>query len=391
MDCDRGYGISGYPQCSGNGICIHDRCLCHAGWTSLADMALGEGYDCDININVVKYWSLVNAPLSTIAFLITCYLLIGEYRYLKAYKKSLDYKHFSMIFVLLTAISIFMLSISKYNAPVDMNMGSAASPYQSVVGVFAIIFITCSLSSFYLILVKFLQGYLIFVDPKIRDGLLLFINRTHTLAYIYPIVNGLLLAIVVGVASTQPTDHSQYYDIAFVGLITITYLYYASTVLYVFEIFLREISNYLKQRANSTTLIESPSRNRVQRNTVLSAQSLYDRFRKINFLLIQNAVGGAILNIVSLGWSFLRRKVVYMLIFQSSTLVMVGPVIMWYIRSTQSSFMPMETQSQKASQKSFFPAISNKLSAKVAVSPTRQRQVQAITCSSSQPVAQEPV
>ena len=111
LNCDRHYGFAD-AVCSGNGICVENRCVCHNGWTSMADMQLIHEYDCDINILTIKSLAIIATILSILCL---CYLL---YNLFHLRKHPRDAKISCIYSFIVSNIGILLYSIPKSIDPV---------------------------------------------------------------------------------------------------------------------------------------------------------------------------------------------------------------------------------------------------------------------------------
>lgn len=54
-------------ECSGNGMCVNNTCVCYTGWTDITDFSVQPGLDCDINLYVLYYLGIISGIVSGIA------------------------------------------------------------------------------------------------------------------------------------------------------------------------------------------------------------------------------------------------------------------------------------------------------------------------------------
>jgi hypothetical protein len=369
MTCNQHYGIANYPPCSGNGDCIDGRCICHQGWFDTSDYNNVPGLDCDNNVNAIKYWSLFNLIVTCITVPVISYCLYKEIRFVLDQAKPLwtfGGKHTLMAFAWSANVSIFLLCVFKYLDPSNEVVGSRQHLEMSVFSWTAMSSIAYTVSVFHLILVKFLRGHLIFMDAQMREHLTKVMNVTSSFAIVFPTMFSTSLLIVTVTSLVRPAKPHDIYASFILLSLAIAYIYYASTILYIFETFLRELSKYITQMqtkidaSTHSNQLTSPVSN--ESVTFNSVKALYAKFKMVNHLFTPSVVAGIPLNLSFLCWSFLRRKATYLLVFQSTMFIFVTPVLSWSIRSFKV-FNHSSASPSRSSKRSFgFNSKSSKVS-----------------------------
>jgi hypothetical protein len=333
MTCNQHYGIANYPPCSGNGDCIHGRCKCHEYWFDISDYNIQRGLDCDHNINVIKYWSLAIVVIAAINIVLILFCLYKEIRYVLSKSRpiwSLEGKHSLMAFAWLANASLFIVFALKYSSPTTEVLGLAPDIWTIMFALGAFSFIGFTISVLHHVVVKFLRGYLIFVDIHIREHITSVMKKTTTVAAIYPLANTIvMLALSLAVFFDEGRSAS---TLVIIILLTIAihFLYYACAVLYLGHLFLNEMNKYcLQMRAQD----EERGLTANEKVTYDSMELLYKRLKYIYTISRPIVLGSIPLNFIFVCWNFLRRKITYLLLFLSLMFLIASPVIVLAIRS----------------------------------------------------------
>jgi hypothetical protein len=265
------------------------------------------------------------------------YCFINEIRYVLSQSKPFwifDGKHTMMAFSFTLKIGIIGFSTMKYQDPVKNVVGSATHPAVCVFGMMILFSVPFLLSIFHLLLVKFLRGYLKFVDINIRDHLVYVMDKTSSNSALFPSAFTITcLAIITAcVLDHGKLQRMHIYAILILATLNVGYLYYAGLILYIFEMFLRELSKYTKN-------MESITRQRVlspaELETYGTVRRLYANFKLVNHLLTPAIIVGIPLNLSFLCWDFLLKKITYVLLFQITVFEIVVPPLVWSMRSSQ--------------------------------------------------------
>jgi hypothetical protein len=235
-----------------------------------------------------------------------------------------------MTFALLANISCFGAYFLLYLDPSKNVGGSFDYPLSTVFGAGIFSFVAYTLSTLYLIVMKFLRGYLVFVDINVRERLTYVMDVTTSLAIVFPsIFSGMILAISIFCVF----DHGQSADtiaILILLLESLEFLYYALVLNYIYQTFLRELTKYLDQMKG---VEESRGLSANEQATVNSVKDIYGKFKLVGEVVKQILAGSIPTNLVFMSWNFLRRKLMYLLMFQAGSFILTCPVITLCIKS----------------------------------------------------------
>jgi hypothetical protein len=330
MSCNQHYGIANYPPCSGNGDCIDGRCICHQGWFDISDYNIQRGLDCDNNLYIIKYWALVNLIIACCTLLLYMYCLhreiISSYSRSKMWTMTTDSKQAGLMLTIIANICLLLCSIyryigrEKYLEEIDLH------PQLAIFGVGAMSAVAFNVSCFHLLLVKFLQGYMMFVDVKVRDHLMHVMSVTSSLAYVFPVVYSAVLVAITIACALDRDQSSNIYATMILLAFSIAYMYFSCSILYIFEVFLRELNRYLAGNQSG------PSNDTA---TYLYANSLYQKFKLASRVFTPSLLGGIPLNLLFLCWNFLRRKTTYLFLFHTTTILLTTPFFVVPVRFTR--------------------------------------------------------
>jgi hypothetical protein len=315
--CDRSlaYGIPNYPICSGHGVCVDNKCICDNKWTGYSDLELVDGYDCDINHDIVVAWAAIDVCLTAIAMMVIGYYIIQE----KMLTKAKWSKVKSLCFFAFFLMNMFgaLHAIEKIRDPMHAIIGRSVYVEIWALGITSMALY--GLSGFFIIMIKFLKSYSRMLDPITKARLYSTMDKLVTLAPIFPTMFLVAYAAIIFSAQGLPPSYSDSLNIGGYLLYTIAYCYYSATVIYVLHVFLNEVGKYLESTKEST-----------MDNSLTSSQEIFRVYEKVQVayrFLLPFQVGGAPINIIFAAWHFLRRKLVYLLLFELTTMAVLSAFI----------------------------------------------------------------
>jgi hypothetical protein len=342
--CDHSssYGISSYPICSSNGICVRDECECFAGWTGYTDLQLEHGYDCDISLLAVKIWSTFNFCLGCISLSVIIYCILRDQIYNHAKIKKVKSVCIMIFFVLV--VCTIMFSLEKIMDPESSIIGRSARLELWGLGITSM---TCyGVSAYFIIMIKFLRNYSRLLDPKTRA--LVNDNVDHLIMFAPWFATGFMISYAALLIALHflPRSYSDSFSIAECLLYTLAYIYYGLTVLYTLHLFLKEMGKVVN---NPNAIAERVSK--IQNNESLKTssgamagyssvddiKSVYSKIRLANSFIIPFYINGVPLNILFASWYFLRRKVVFFYLLQITLVIMMSAFLVWSLTSVKQN------------------------------------------------------
>jgi hypothetical protein len=319
MGCDSPgslYGLNRYPSCSGNGACINDRCICRLHWSSYGDLQLEHGIDCDISIPTIKYWSLINFIISSLAVVITIYCIRGEFYQLRRNQRPFFTRDGSPMFSLylgFSSIMVSMYSIYKYLDPSSANIGSRSYPQMSVFGLGIVCMNMYAGSALSLIIIKFLRRHLIFINSSKMKQLINTMDWISTLAYIFPTIMSCIFIVIITTSMFHPPSKSDLYLTAYQSVYVVALCSYGFPLIFILNVFTKELNKTLQSYAKlSLTSVDTGD------SKSDSIKTLARRYQIIHYFLSPQILFTIPLHTAVLLWYFLRRKFVYVFCLQNS-------------------------------------------------------------------------
>jgi hypothetical protein len=362
MSCTHIYGINNYPSCSGNGVCIHHTCVCNQGWSSIGDMHLEKHVDCDINISLIKYWSLVNAILSCITVLTVSYCLLVEYSYFQGNIRqffSRDGKNTFSLFFGLTAVMVIMYSICKMIEPTEAYIGSPTHIHMSIISFGILGFAMFSASAFTLFLTKFLRNRMKFMKSDGKESLIHIMDIASTRIYTISCAISIIMLVLFMICSFLQPDTSDAVYIAYQIIYLFTFCKFALPLSYILHMFISELKKTIltattegdredvicgsgKQTCLSSKVAE----------TTKKIKHLIRQFSIIHMIFTPAIVSFIPVNLLFVTWYFIRRKFIYLFTLQNTLVGIFGSflVIALHISGRRKSriFAAVEVGSNKA-------------------------------------------
>lgn len=331
--CHPAYGISSYPACSGNGHCISGLCVCKPGWMSVSDFELDPGYDCDINKNFVIAWSSFNFALTTIGCVVILYCLYRDKLY--TVQKRFKLKTICNYCFFLTNVGGMMYTGGKL---VNAEHYIVGHSWLTTLGGFTLVFGGMyGLSVFFLIIIRFLQSYARLLDSTTKIRIKSYVRPFVKLAPIVPIVIACFFTVINIILHKLPNKYSDQINMAGCITFTIGYIYYAMKVIYVFQVFLKEMKSFIDNAA--TVSMTDPQSSKQNTHTATSSvgeiKHIYEKIVLVDRLLTPFLLNGAPLNILFCTWLFMRRKVLFLLMFQLSLIAPASIALAWSLSSVK--------------------------------------------------------
>lgn len=338
MSCDRGYGITGYPTCSGHAsACIDDKCMCDPGWNSIGDFELREGYDCDMHHTGLLIGRIITLLTAAVSFLLVSLYVFREKIWI--FKNLCSLKN--VCFAATIGVNIFSIVIMSLKIHNPRNRYFGLDYYTSITCIFLGFSINSVEMSFTLIFIRFLKGYSRFLDGKRREHFNKSSEWMNKVLPIVPFVFALQIALVNIISIRTNKDSEDNNSIAFIWIIIAHYAFVGVCLEYIVYIFLMDVGSFLKQSDISHCSTESKnsndrasSGNRESTNNprrLPELEILYKKLRRVNRILAPFYVNGILVNIVFAVWPFLRRKLEYLNTFEIMTLQIVSAGISWTV------------------------------------------------------------
>jgi hypothetical protein len=340
MGCDivDSYGIRGYEMCSGNGHCINSKCVCNEDWSSLGDFHLEDGIECDIKLSVIKYWTLCNLILSSLAVIAAIFCLSYDYCHLRNIGKKFftrDGKQMFSFYLGLAALIIALYSACKFADPRNANIGSRDHLHVIIFAV-AIVYITMlSGSAFTLILIKFLRGHLIFMNSTNKERLVVIMNVVSSAAFIFPACIMICLLLSVLICTYQPPSQSYIYYLVYEATYNVAFLAYGMPVVFISHTFLTDLKRSMV--ISSASSVMSSSMGFQAKETSETIASIRKQFQLIHMILTPAIFSCIPINALFLLWYFLNRKFVYLFCFQNTIVSSFGLIFVIAIHRTIST------------------------------------------------------
>lgn len=339
MSCDRGYGIKGYPTCSRHAsACIDNKRICDAGWSSIGDMELREGYDCDMH-----HMSLLLGRIATVIAAVVSMVFVLRYIYNEEVwmTKNTFFSIKNVFFSATIGVNVLTIVISslKIHNPRDYHFG--LDYYTSITSIFMGFCINSIEMSFTLIFIKFLNGYSRFLDVKRREHLKISTRWMTKILPIVPFVFASELTVLFVISLHSPRDKNDNGCIAFIWIVIAHYAFVGICLEYIVYIFLTDVGSYLLQTSISTHATEeinsndrgsSGDRDSFKNPRRLpELEILYKKLLRMNRILAPFYTNGILVNVAFAMWPFLRRKLEHLNIFRVLTLQLVGAGISWTV------------------------------------------------------------
>lgn len=295
-DCDRDYGIPSYPPCSGNGICITNKCICNKGWSSLADLQGKTGVDCDIHLQTILGLASTNLSIACIGVILCLIALChaGIKKTNKSYNKQIKI----ISFLLSISGSVVMTSLRVIDAEtyrLGYSYGASIGFFSNIVGV-------CFGYTYFIQEIVFLlQRSCTFMDEESSETITLYLKLHLYNRYSFILPYLAFPPAIFLIATHINPNRSDYYAIGLLGTLLIILIAYCLAVLSILPIFITEMIRMIAVRPDA---IES-----------MKIKQLHPKLTIVNVLFKILLVTTFPTFIAFMAWGYLRRKYSYFLCF----------------------------------------------------------------------------
>ena len=239
MGCDRDYGIAGYPACSGNGYCVESQCICFEGWASKSGFEFDLGFDCDINLTIIKILMGIDLIVSSFVTLFFIFRFFQKRNYFG--KEVNPTKSICIISFIFSNLGIMLVSYRRFDNPENNVVGYDVASCIGYSLCLNCLVIAC-LALYYLI-VDFLRRYSKMLDPIWRDRINAHNEITSNVAP-FSIIIPLMMTIISFISIKYP-QYGDYWNMLSIIAAFFGYVFYATFLLSNFYVFLRELKSYL--------------------------------------------------------------------------------------------------------------------------------------------------
>lgn len=307
-----------YPQtvsCSGHGHCniISSSCICDSGWSSLGDFAVGDGIDCDQNINIIRILNYVSIII-VIIFLV----FITRVLYLRILSKPSikDPPILCSIMFLIVGLMGFSYSIIKIINPTEYLVGN--SPLITFFFCSTMFFFIMGYVIFIVILGLFFKGYAKSMSSEARakvERVIKFQERSFIFIFIIALISSYMP--LIGIAF--PKSIEAFYTAFFIG-ISVVWLCLVLIILSHLNVMKTELK--LADSKSSSSINESS----ITKENISPFIKIHNRLVVIDtiFKLVSPSAIGVMF---ALGvWPYLQRKVSYFIPALSLTSSIVMPM-----------------------------------------------------------------
>ena len=286
MSCDRNYGIN-IPTCSGHGQCVDNICYCYSGWTSIADFQSDYGYDCDINLLLIKVLAWFSLTFNIIGF-------FSSLLNLNFYEKWNSNRNIIMLSLVGATIPCIILSILRIIDSQKYIIGT-----NNIFPVSVIAFLTFSgcISLYFCTeaMIKFLKTNVKFLSSETKEKVSIKFNLRSKFSQFCILLSILQLVttpITLATNNLISNAISQFSSILLNN-------YMVFNLFSVLNVFLMEIKSYIKESSNKM----------VNLNDVKTVERKLNIARNIYFFFITPFP----LAIIFSFWSYLGRKTTYLI------------------------------------------------------------------------------